>query len=116
MLWDACELGLINELSDMLNQDKSNFPLDINSKSLDDWTALHLASNENNYQIIDILLNNGGNVEAQTTIKRTALHIAAFRGYLKIVQTSGIAFRMRHGTNIDWKIASKTACLSLAAF
>lgn len=103
-------MGFVNELSEILSRDRSQFPLDINSKLLDDWTALHLASNENHFQIIDILLNNGGNVEAQTTIKRTALHIAAFRGYLKAVETL-----IKHSANVNAQDCEENTPLHFAS-
>jgi ankyrin repeat protein len=53
---------------------------------LDDWTALHMASNNGHYKVVEVLLNNEANIEAKTTMSRTPLHISCLRGYFEIVK------------------------------
>lgn len=60
--------------------------LDVNSKLIDDWTALHLASSEGHPEIIKILIDHGANIEAETKMERRAIHIAALRGNLKVIE------------------------------
>ena len=85
-LWDSSELGDIETMKSLIKTNKLAFSFDINAKSLDDWTALHLACNEGHIQIVELLLaHNKINIEAETTMKRRPLHIAAIRGHCEIV-------------------------------
>lgn len=84
-LWDAAELGDLKLIQELLASHNKPYPLDINAKTLDDWTALHLASNEGHAAIVDILLKNDVNKEAVTKMGRKALHIAAIRGNFEVV-------------------------------
>jgi hypothetical protein len=52
---------------------------------LNDWTALHLAVDDNNLQITQLLINNGANLDVSNT-GITALRTAAHRGNLTIVR------------------------------
>jgi len=85
-LWDAAEMGDLNRLIELLASNNKPYPLDLNAKTLDDWTALHLASNEGHWQIIELLLKNDINKEAITKMGRKALHIAAIRGNYEVVK------------------------------
>ena len=76
-------MGEAQKLQDLLTKEKA---VDINSTLLDDWTALHLAANEGHKQIVEILINFGANIEAQTRMNRRALHIACLRGNLDVVK------------------------------
>jgi ankyrin repeat protein len=67
-----------------LDEGKSGAYIDINAKGLDDWTALHFASNEANIAVVKILCARGANIEAITRNKRTALHLASQRGSLDV--------------------------------
>ena len=97
MLWDICELGSEKLLTDLFKKAKDpSFQLDINSRLLDDYTALHLAASEGHSKIIEILLDNGANIEAYTTIKRRALHIASLRGSLDAAKVL-----ISRGANVD---------------
>ena len=57
-LFDAAELGSYNDLKDLLDKTKNPYPLDLNSRGLDGWTALHFASNEGHLKIVNLLLKN----------------------------------------------------------
>jgi ankyrin repeat protein len=48
----------------------------VNSKGIENRTALHCAVFENKVESAQMLLRYGANVEAQTTHQRTVLHIA----------------------------------------
>jgi ankyrin repeat protein len=82
-LWDYSEMNDVNHLRSLLEKEKG---LDINSKLIDDWTALHLAANEGHSEIIEILSQYKANLEAETKMERRAIHIAALRGNLKVIQ------------------------------
>lgn len=40
-------------------------------RGLDDWTALHFASNEGNLDIVNILIKHGAKIDALTKFQRT---------------------------------------------
>lgn len=53
---------------------------DVNSKGLNDWTALHLASHGNKSSICQILIEKyNANLECKTTENRTPCHLAAIK-------------------------------------
>jgi protein-serine/threonine kinase len=55
-------------------------------RSLDDWTALHWASNNGHFDAVKILIENGANLEAKTTFGRTPLHLCSMRGQIDIIK------------------------------
>ncbi len=63
----------------MLN---SGVPLEINSKGLDDWSALHFAAFGNQPEIMLYLMSNKIDVFAVTKSRRNAAHIAAIKGHV----------------------------------
>jgi ankyrin repeat protein len=85
-LWDAAELGNFEVIQELIASNNKPYPLDLNAKTLDDWTALHLAANEGHTQIVDILLKNDINKEAVTKMGRKALHIATIKGNYDVVR------------------------------
>ena len=86
-LFSATDKNSISEVRDALNYSKyKELTADVNAKGLDDWTALHIAVNENYDQVLLVLLENGANIEANTSIGRTPLHLAALRGHRKIFE------------------------------
>lgn len=60
--------------------------LDINSKGLDDWTALHHAVNGRHTKIVQLLIEAKANPNLSTHMGRTPLHLACLRCSLEIVQ------------------------------
>ena len=85
-LWDAAEMGNVDLLLEVLATHNKPYPLDVNAKTLDDWTALHLASNEGHTQILELLIKNDANKEAITKMGRKALHIATIKGNYDVVK------------------------------
>jgi ankyrin repeat protein len=86
----------ISHLRSLLEKEKG---LDVNSKLIDDWTALHLAANEGHAEIIDILIQYKANLEAETKMERRAIHIAALRGNIKVIQ-----ILVHNGANINPRV------------
>ena len=76
----------MNKLQDLIASNNKPYPLDLNAKTLDDWTALHLAANEGHIQIVELLLKNDINKEAITKMGRKAIHIATIRGNYEVVK------------------------------
>ena len=99
-MWDAAESGDSKAVTDLLDSKKQTYPAEIDSKSyncfksppnlenrsLDDWTALHMAVNCGHVSVVEILLNHNANIEAQTSMLRTPLHLSCMRGNIEIVK------------------------------
>lgn len=84
-LWDAAESGNCEKVKDLLNKSKQAYPAEINSKGLDDWTALHMAANSGQLDVVEFLLDSDANIEAKTSMSRTPLHISCMRGHFNII-------------------------------
>ncbi|CAG2219203.1 unnamed protein product [Mytilus edulis] len=72
---------------------------DVNAKTKDNRTCLHVASrmgHTGNTDIVKELLNYGAEVNVQTLDRRTALHFATWRGNTDIVQEL-----VNHGANVN---------------
>lgn len=69
-LLDYAELGDAQSIETLLIP-TIEYYLDVDTKGLDDWTALHFASNEGNLNIVDILIKHGATVDALTKFSRT---------------------------------------------
>jgi ankyrin repeat protein len=68
------------------NKYSKKWIIDLNSQGQDQWTLLHIATNEGNYSVVKILLENGANPNPQSANQRTSLHIGCIRGHLSIVK------------------------------
>ena len=58
----------------------------MNSKGLDEWTALHYATEENAVEIMKFLLIKKADVNSLSQTERSPLHIACLRGNLEATQ------------------------------
>eukprot|EP00742_Colponemidia_sp_Colp-10_P003496 GILJ01003723.1.p1 GENE.GILJ01003723.1~~GILJ01003723.1.p1 ORF type:complete len:872 (-),score=124.93 GILJ01003723.1:436-3051(-) len=87
LLWDAAERGDAPLVARLLETSSNNdIAPNVNSQSLNAWTALHLAAHEGHANVIETLLVNGAKLDAVTTSQRTALHIASMRGHLSVAE------------------------------
>ena len=77
---------MYDEVDKILKEGKAGHPVEINYKSLDDWTPLHYACYEGHEDVAELLLSHGANANAITKFKRSSLHIATLRGYLNVVK------------------------------
>ncbi|KAI9853716.1 MAG: hypothetical protein M1813_001832 [Trichoglossum hirsutum] len=59
---------------------------DLNVKTYDGRTALHLAAEKGHETVVQLLLEKGGAVNAKTYDGQTALHLAAEKGHETVVQ------------------------------
>ena len=78
----AAEAGNIEEIKKLLNKDLlQDLVADINTKGLDQWTALHFAANEGRLEVVKELIK-VPDVDKDTcsSIMRTPLHLASIRG------------------------------------
>jgi hypothetical protein len=83
-LWEAAETGNLSKISQLLDPyfkvKKSSCLVDINSKGIENRTALHCAVYENRPEVIKALIKHGANLNACTIHRRTPLHIACILG------------------------------------
>ncbi|EAY16383.1 ankyrin repeat protein, putative [Trichomonas vaginalis G3] len=70
----------------------------INEKDNGGLTALHIAVDSNQLEIVEFLLSHGANIDEKDNDGLTALHIAVKSNQLKIVE-----FLLSHGANINEK-------------
>jgi ankyrin repeat protein len=60
---------------------------DINVKGLDQWTALHFASNENRIEVVkELLYYSDVEKDCISSLNRTPLHLATIKGHTAIVR------------------------------
>jgi len=85
-MWDAAERGDVERIKRLLDPEKQTYPAEIDSRGLDDWTAIHLATNNGQYEAVDILIKLGANLNVKTSMGRASLHLGCLRGYLDIVE------------------------------
>lgn len=86
-LFTAAEKGDKNSVLDLIDQSKhGDLVADINAKGLDDFTSLHFAANEGKYEIVELLIRNGANIDAQSSSLRTPLHVSCSRGFKNVVE------------------------------
>lgn len=78
----ASESGDIKEVIRLLDEAiMHDLHADLNQRGLDQWTALHFASNEGHLNIVKELLSHPDiEKEPKSSILRTPLHLAAIRG------------------------------------
>ncbi|MFP3015943.1 MAG: ankyrin repeat domain-containing protein, partial [Wolbachia sp.] len=66
----------------------------MNAKGNDDWTILHIASQESNLEMVKCLVDEGSNVNAKNASGSKPIHIAAREGYkdtLKFFLSKGLS-------------------------
>jgi len=86
-LREYSEEGKVEEIKKLLKMKPGpNVAPDINAKNEEGWAALHLATNEGHFAVIQCLLESGADIEVRTKQLKTALHIACCRGDLKVVR------------------------------
>jgi ankyrin repeat protein len=76
-------------------------------------TALHLAASKGHKEAVEVLLENGSDIEAREDTGRTSLHAASFRGQLQVVEFlvakgAKINAQTKDGkTPLDWAVLSQ---------
>jgi ankyrin repeat protein len=88
---------------------------DVNAKTSDNWTPLHVACYNGHLQVFQALREHGADIEATTSSGRTPLHFACAKGHLAVVNeltspndsngatTSILDRRKSRGANIEVK-------------
>ena len=72
------EEGNVAQVIDLLDRVKhKDYTAEVNSKFLDDFTALHYASLKGFDKLCAILVDKGAEVNLQSRYRRTALHLAS---------------------------------------
>ncbi|EGR34093.1 protein kinase domain protein [Ichthyophthirius multifiliis] len=78
-------------------------------RSLDQWTALHIAISEKNNEIAELLIQNGANIESETSFKRRPIHIACITENIE-----GIEILIKHKADINALDANNNSALIIA--
>jgi serine/threonine protein kinase len=87
MLWEAIENNDIDKVKKLLypEPDAAPTPL-VNYTGLNKWTALHIVSAQGTINICELLvLIDGVNLNARTSMNRTPLHLACIHNHYKVV-------------------------------
>ena len=83
-------------------------------------TALHVAASQGHTKVVEVLLQNGSDIEAREETGRTPLHTAAFRAQKQVVQIllekgAKVNAQTKDGkTPLDWAIINEN--IELASF
>ncbi|CAD8123426.1 unnamed protein product [Paramecium sonneborni] len=94
-LLDYAELGDEESINTLLIP-TNEYYINIDTKGLDDWTALHFASNEGNLEIINILLKNGATVDSLTKFQRTPFFLTVIQNFIDCANVL-----LEHNANIN---------------
>ncbi|CAK61788.1 unnamed protein product (macronuclear) [Paramecium tetraurelia] len=94
-LLDYAELGDAQSIETLLIP-TIEYYLDVDTKGLDDWTALHFASNEGNLNIVDILIKHGATVDALTKFSRTPFFLTVMQNFIECANVL-----LQHNANIN---------------
>jgi hypothetical protein len=83
-IFNACVQGDINRVNKLIDQKGVEI---INERDNSGYIALHYASRNNHYDICDILIRKGSNVNTATySCKSTPLHRAAYMANIEIIK------------------------------
>lgn len=84
----AAESGSLEEVHKLLDKTiHQDLVADLNTKGLDQWTALHFAASEGRVEVVKELISRPEiEKEPQSSINRTPLHLACMRGHTAIVR------------------------------
>jgi len=88
-LWEAAKENQVATCREVLNfHMRGDLCAQVNSKSNNDWTALHIAAAEGSTDVCKVLIEYSMEVDihARTDMNQTPLHLAAEKGFLDIVQ------------------------------
>ena len=100
-LW-AAEVGDLEKRKKYTTkQQMSDMVADTNTKSLDQWTAMHFAANSGHLKIANELINNKIDIEAVSTIERTPLHMASLKGHTSIAKALITAGANKNAKDFD---------------
>jgi len=108
-LWDAAESGEEGKVLEILDSKIQTYPAEIDSRALDNWTALHMAVNYGHIDVVKVLLRKNANVDAETSMMRTPLHLSCLRGHLDITKVL-----LDYGANINAQDNEKNTPLHYA--
>jgi ankyrin repeat protein len=109
-LLDSSKFGDVDTCIKLLDKKKGDLRADVNTKGDNDWTPLHFACLNGNYELSNLLIYNEANIDAETTLKFTPIIIAAQKGHEEIVQ-----LLINSGTDINSKDIYNNTPLHYAA-
>lgn len=109
-LWLAAETGDLSGLCKALAPGGREVPSNVDSRSLNGWTALHLAAHAGHMDVVSELLRASADIEATTQGGLSSLHVACQRGHLGVVQVL-----LGHGCDVGQQTAHGETALHLAS-
>lgn len=84
---------------------------DVNAKGLDQWTALHLAAKSGHVEILkELLAQEGIEIEACSSMKRTPVHVAAEFDHVEVVK-----LLLAHGADFNCRDFDESTPLHVAS-
>lgn len=112
-LWKAAQQGKAELCQDLLsNSFYGQYSADINYRGLNNWTALHAASDAGHLEVCILLLSHKDiiKVDAYSSTNSTPLHLACSKGYLEIAH-----MLVKSGADIHEIDSNGNTCLHLAS-
>ena len=88
LIHDAVQVGKLNLIKQLVIKDKRS----VNAKNSTLWTPLHIAANMGRTGIVQFLITNGADVNAQCSLGGTPFHYANNVSISKILVTNGADF------------------------
>ena len=82
----AAKHGDLAKCKDLVDKKRGDLRADVNHKGENDWTPLHFCCLTGNVLLVELLIFNEANIEAETTLKFTPLIIACQKGNKEIAQ------------------------------
>jgi ankyrin repeat protein len=83
---DAVEFGHVEKVKKLIEECRSLSLLLVNGRHHDRWTFLHYAANNGHADIVEVLLVNEADPEAETYEGTRSLHIASLRGNKEVAE------------------------------
>merc|ERR1712136_31140 len=109
-LWMAAKAGNLDEVKRCLDPPDGEPPASINSKSLHNQTALHMAASAGSQELIAALLEALADIAAKTNAGLTPLHMASQRGHKEAALCL-----IESGSDIRWEAEDGSLPMHLAA-
>jgi len=86
-LLNAAELGDVTKVKEVLNGEKyGDLAADIDTRTLNKYTALHLVAQEGHFEVAETLLQLGAKADIVSSSLSTPLHFACKKGYKDIIE------------------------------